>query len=398
MRFISARLPVATIQLALVLATAFAVPARAEDPPPSPIVMGMRYELASDVLGELRTVDVHLPANYASSFERCPVLIVLDPSQHFRHVAATTDLLARARAIPPMIVVGVHSTDRRRDLTPTEVQGFPDSGGADTFLNFLVDELVPWLDRRYRTAPYRVVVGESWGGLFGVHALIQRPDAIQGCIALEPRLGWGDGAVASALELALAERETWRASLHLARSGEQRKSTSHVDAALALAERDLPERFELSGRVHTEDSRGTLALTAVPAGLRTLYSMWPSKPVTIKTASLEKLTARSVELSEHFGYAIPVPESDMNTLGYRLLGLDRIEDAVAVFERNATTWPESANVYDSLGDALDRAGDPERALANYSEACRLARAQNHPYLDAYLQNRDRLQQVVASRR
>ena len=401
MRVLPARFLSARFQLALVLVaalTALTPSARGEDPAGSAIVIGTRYELASKVLGERRSVDVHLPPNYSSSFGRCPVLIVLDPGEYFRHVAATADLLARARATPPLIVVGVHSSDRRRDLTPTEVQGFPGSGGADAFLSFVADELLPWLDNRYRTAPYRIVVGQSWGGLFGVHALTRRPDAIQACIALEPKLGWGDGAAAEAFKTALAEREIWRGFLHLAQAGLHSKPSSHVEAALALSRCDLPERFEFSVRVHPEDSRGTLALSAVSDGLRTLYRSWPSEPVTLKTATLATLTARSEALSDHFGYEIPVPELDLNTLGYRLLGLDRTQDAVAVFERNVTAWPESANVYDSLGDALDRAGDAERALANYTEACRLGRAQDSPFLVAYIQNQARLRELVASRR
>lgn len=61
-------------------------------------------------------------------------------------------------------------------------------------------------------------------------------------------------------------------------------------------------------------------------------------------------------------------ESTMNTLGYELLGENQIDAAVTVFELNAETYPESANVFDSLGDGYSAAGDTEAAIAAYRQA------------------------------
>ena len=41
----------------------------------------------------------------------------------------------------------------------------PTAGGADEFLRFLSDELIPWVEGQYRTASFRVLVGHSLGGL-----------------------------------------------------------------------------------------------------------------------------------------------------------------------------------------------------------------------------------------
>jgi Flp pilus assembly protein TadD len=60
-----------------------------------------------------------------------------------------------------------------------------------------------------------------------------------------------------------------------------------------------------------------------------------------------------------------LPEEVLNRLGYRLLALGQIPAAVAIFRRNVEAYPNSANVYDSLGEACAAAGDTSGAIANY---------------------------------
>src|SRR3712207_3662198 len=100
--------------------------------------------------------------------------------------------------MPEMIVVGISNTDRTRDLTPTRVArlpdnpnaGFPTSGGADKFLKFIETELIPMVESKYRTQPYRALAGHSLGGLFAVHTLVTKPELFNSYIAVSPSLQW----------------------------------------------------------------------------------------------------------------------------------------------------------------------------------------------------------------
>ena len=58
-------------------------------------------------------------------------------------------------------------------------------------------------------------------------------------------------------------------------------------------------------------------------------------------------------------------------VGYRLLGEGRLAEATAVFEIGVTRYPESANAYDSLGEACLAAGDTTRAVWNYRRSLEL---------------------------
>ena len=61
----------------------------------------------------------------------------------------------------------------------------------------------------------------------------------------------------------------------------------------------------------------------------------------------------------------------MNALGYRLLELKRARDAVEIFKLNAAAHPNSANAYDSLGEAYMKSGDGEAAIRSYRRALEL---------------------------
>lgn len=66
-----------------------------------------------------------------------------------------------------------------------------------------------------------------------------------------------------------------------------------------------------------------------------------------------------------------VSEGQLNALGYRLLGMKKVREAIEIFKLNAETYPRSANVYDSLGEAYMVNGDRELAVRNYRRALEL---------------------------
>lgn len=65
-------------------------------------------------------------------------------------------------------------------------------------------------------------------------------------------------------------------------------------------------------------------------------------------------------------------EAELNTYGYQLMGQQRIDDALAIFEKNVKAHPQSWNVYDSLAEAYGIKGDRKKAIENYSKALNLA--------------------------
>jgi D-alanyl-D-alanine-carboxypeptidase/D-alanyl-D-alanine-endopeptidase len=64
-------------------------------------------------------------------------------------------------------------------------------------------------------------------------------------------------------------------------------------------------------------------------------------------------------------------EPELNTVGYVMLGRGRVEDAIAVFQRNVDLFPGGSNTYDSLGEAYLAHGDTALAITNYRRSVEL---------------------------
>ena len=159
-----------------------------------PIALGESFTVHSGVLNEDRTVMVAVPNGYEASTNRYPVFYLVDAQWNFGLTASAIHVLSSNGLIPPMIVVGVNTEENReRDLLPTRDEVRKIGGGADPFFKFLSEELIPLVEKHYRTNPYRVLGGTSYGGVFVMHAFITNPKLFADYLAMSPALGW-DGS------------------------------------------------------------------------------------------------------------------------------------------------------------------------------------------------------------
>ena len=190
--------------LAFVLLLALGQRAAAQSPTEQPLCIGQTFTLASKVLGETRRLNVYLPAGYAeSATQRLPVLYMPDGGlgEDFLHVAGLVQVLVGNSSMRPFILVGIENTQRRRDLTgPTtsaeDRKIAPRVGGSAAFRQFIRQELMPEVRRRYRTTAETAIVGESLAGLFVVETLVLEPALFDTYLAFDPSLWWNNGQLA----------------------------------------------------------------------------------------------------------------------------------------------------------------------------------------------------------
>jgi tetratricopeptide (TPR) repeat protein len=153
----------------------------------SPLSIGTLRKMHSEILKEDRTLSVRVPPDYERSRLSYPVIYLLYGDQTEGYFAETVSSLERLEGgaeIPDFIVVGIHNSDRYGDLLPVHFTGRP--GGADAFLEFLEKELMPFIESKYRTKPYRLLVGPQAGGPFGLYALACRPALFNAMILENP--------------------------------------------------------------------------------------------------------------------------------------------------------------------------------------------------------------------
>ncbi len=162
--------------------------------PNAPLVQfGEARILHSKILKEDRPYWIYLPQSYkkdVSAKRKYPVLYLLDAESHFPWASEEVQYMADCLQIPELIVVAIPNTDRNRDLTPAHDPVVPSSGGGVSFEKFLNEELVPDIDASFPTAPYRILVGHSLGGVLVVDAFLRRSGVFQAFIAMEPSVLW----------------------------------------------------------------------------------------------------------------------------------------------------------------------------------------------------------------
>jgi uncharacterized protein len=135
----------------------------------APIACGAYRKVHSTVLGEDRTLLVGLPADYEKSGRAYPVLYRLDgdPVSFLHTLSATSFLVDMRGQKSDYIVVAIQNTDRRRDMNP--------EGGADNFIRFIKTELVPYVEKGYRTDGSRILAGQSFSALFALYSFLKEP-------------------------------------------------------------------------------------------------------------------------------------------------------------------------------------------------------------------------------
>ena len=237
--------------IVLLAAAACSVSPAPATPPAGPVPVHEAFTIDSRALGEARIVNVHAPRSSGP----LPVLYMPDGGldEDFPHVVQAVEALVASRKIRPVIVVGIPNTQRRRDLTPpTEVASdraiAPQVGGSAAFRRFLREELIPEIDRRYRSTPERSIIGESLAGLFVVETLLEEPSLFRHYAALDPSLWWNDGALVSSAPARLAAFDAQPRSLYMAASQDAEARGGPPGLAEALrrsAPRSLRWRFEL---------------------------------------------------------------------------------------------------------------------------------------------------------
>jgi predicted alpha/beta superfamily hydrolase len=196
---------------------------RSQDFGPTIVPFSHRFKVRSRKVGADFIIDVALPAPYLPGAGPWPILFVTDGNLAFPTAAATAGILPIEPGGPrPTCVVGIgyeltglgeageHLALRNRDLTPvrdddweTRMRAAPppfrfgdelQTGGGDRFLDFILEELTPWLAAGFPVdADDRTLAGSSFGATLALHALFTRPGAFARYLAISPALWWAKG-------------------------------------------------------------------------------------------------------------------------------------------------------------------------------------------------------------
>lgn len=149
-------------------------------------------------------IKVALPDDYFTSNDPRAVIYVLDGEENLNLVADECKKLSAMYGTQGVLVVSIgYGRSRDMDYTPTKTSN--SMGGAPEFLQFIKQELVPHMEMEFRadtSRACRVILGHSFGGLFGAYAFVADNDLFGNYLLLSPSL-WFDNEVTLRMETSM---------------------------------------------------------------------------------------------------------------------------------------------------------------------------------------------------
>ena len=365
------------------------------------IVIGKIDSVQSNILGENRKIWVYVPDGAVNNTERFPVVYVLDGDGHFSSVVGVTQQLSTINGntmCPKMIIVGIPNTDRTRDLTPTHIDADPPfmdstfsktSGGGENFIAFMEKELMPHIDAKYPTAPYKMLIGHSFGGLAVMQTFVHHNDLFNTYICIDPSMWWDKEKLLNQTQKVLLEKKFEGKSLYLGIANtledgmdikkvqkDTTKATEHIRSILKLQaafEKNKQNGLKYRGKYYADDTHGSVPLITEYDALRFFFDFFTlklgMKDFMDSTGTLAiKYRNHFAYLSGKMGYQIKPDEMEINYMGYDFLGRKLYKTAESLFKLNVDNYPESYNVYDSYGDYFVAMGDKVNAIIQFEKA------------------------------
>ncbi len=339
------------------------------------IAIGQTVQIQSAILNQSRALTISKPEDYDSSTDRYPVLYLLDAESNFEFTAAIVRFLAENERIPGVIVVGIDSGDppeRTHDLTPpsqVEIENrfSPGNGGADAFLAFISGELVPYIEKNYRTRPYRILVGHSFGGLFTIHTLARRPALFNAYIAIDPTAGWNNGAEIVLIQRALSELKDLQADLFISAANDLGSPTPDVQQLAAALQNIKLKSFRWKFEWMKDETHGSVPLLGIYSGICTIFDGW------YLTDPLRLFDEGGLEaIDEHFrnggrraGYERTTPPFTVSILVAAPIHEGRLEEASSVLLHDPKSYPPPWNQLDALARAYAERGNTGEAIRYY---------------------------------
>ncbi len=339
--------------------------------------------IPSSILNETRFISIYLPDDYWTSKAKYPVLYLLDGGAHLQQASAAADYLSIWGNIPDIIIVAIYNIDRSRDFSPVHVEEIPGSGGAEKFLGFLSEELIPYLNESYRTSGFNILLGHSFGGTFIGYTLLAEPDLFDAYLAASPYLMYADKLV---VKQASNKLKPFRDPKYLYMTvGNEDQYFETLEEYASIIKDKAGELMEFKYVKMMEEDHGTTPYLTVFSGLKFIFGEWQFPPEMLQT-DLDAIDGHYKKISKKYGIAVVTPEPVINALGYRYLQSGEQEKAITTFKENVKRYPQSANVYDSLGEAYENYGDTDKALKNYQKAVSLGEKKGDANLSVYKVN------------
>ncbi len=331
-------------------------------------------EFNSSKLGENRKLKIQLPRNYdANSSKVYPIILVLDADYLFEPVAGNVDYYSYWEEMPEAIVVGImQGGSRDLDGSYDNNTFFPTEKGAQ-FFEFIGLELIPHLDKKYRTAKFMLAVGHEFTANFINYYLFKDPPLFNGYLSLSPDL-------APTMEERIPARLNQLNSkvfYYLATASNDLKPIREVTLALNEGlKANTKENINYYFKDFEGASHYSLVGKAIPDALEEIFSIY--RPISKKDydETIMKLTSpvfnyltdKYATIQSLFGFKSIVRENDIIAIATAAEKKKEWTSLESVAKLAIKEHPKTVLGPYYLGRFYEETGEPRKAMRTFQGA------------------------------
>ncbi len=341
-------------------------------------------KINSTVLDQERTLWIYTPWQYEEyPDKKLEIIYVFDAQvrEYFDLVHSIVQFLGGEEFA--FIVVGIESPfieeknqSRNKDFLPkaTDQETIEKygkfSGGADKFLSFVQTEVVPFIDKKYRTLPERVAVGHSNGGTFISYILLNEPDLFNAYITVSPNYAYDKGQMVKRFA-ELNSEDIKREKFVFISNSNENTETAERWAGWSESNKKVIEILKspkFKSKIHLEtkdfsttENHGTTFPIGVFYGLKSFID-YQFRTGEITTTYYDRLAKQ---------HLLELNPEVVNTLAYECFWNDKPKDALIVINWAIKKFQNAHNLYDSQGEFYEKIGELAKAKKSFLNAIKV---------------------------
>lgn len=346
------------------------------------------HQIGSKVFEAEREIEVFVPFSYTeNTTQKYPTIYLFDGQfdAFFDMTSGMMDYMAQIGQLNEYIIVGIKTTYRPLEFTPMYTNektkddwGETEIGKAQLLENHLEDEVFPFVENNYRVQPFKLAIGHSLGGTFVLNCLLSKPDFFQAVIAISPNLSYDFEQIVTRFDVHLKTNPSMKKFIYMSAGtvgnmeNRFRRSAEKLDHIINYHN---PKELMYNFEIFEGENHSTTPLFTLSKGFIEMSKIWTiseeQKQSLLNDETepfVQDLKSFYTNLSQWTNYEVLPSINEINSFGYDCLAIDKIDEALKVFDWALELYPEDANLYDSKGEALEKSGDKKQAVNYYKKA------------------------------
>ncbi|AXG68517.1 putative esterase [Kordia sp. SMS9] len=331
-------------------------------------------KIKSKKLNETRDVQLYVPEDYSDD-KVYPIIVVLDAHYLFESVVANSKYYSYWDEMPECIVVGINQNkteDRANECAYNDASGLPEKK-ASQFFEFIGMELIPFIEKNYNTANFKMVVGHDLTANFINYYLFKEVPLFDAYINLSPYFA---PKMEDRIVKRLEEFET-KKFYYLATSDEDTKKEAKrirgFNESLKTLKTLKNENIFYYYDDFTEANHNSLAVQAIPRAMSKIFTIYrpisvkeyKEKIVTLKTSPYLYLMDKYKTIKDLFGFEKRVTVNDFMAIYAAVRKAKNNEDLELLAKLGKKEYPDTALFHFFMGEYYEKIGKPKKALRMY---------------------------------